>query len=166
MAQMSPAMKITEYLSPNGQPLEQAERFRLLEVAIRACDPLTAATPGSALYWTLVETLRQLGYEAEVVAEQGGFLLQPYLYTHERPLTSALRLLPGGATLYTIGGPAAVLPLCVAAVDGALPPNEEASQGQFALAIREMGSLPAEIEREKIERELTLVGFISMALAV
>src|SRR5690348_5778972 len=112
---MAPLMKITAYLVPGSAPLLGAERFRLLEAALRAFDPATAATPGSALYWSLVAAVREEGHDADVVEEQDGFLLQVYPHSEGRSLTSALRMLPGGATLYTIGGPATVLSICVAA---------------------------------------------------
>jgi hypothetical protein len=162
---MAPLMKITAYLAPGSAPLVGAERFRLLEVALRAFDPTTAATPGSALYWSLVAAVREEGHDADAVEEQAGFLLQAYRYSEGRPLTSALRMLPGGATLYTIGEPATVLSICIAAAGGNLPSAEreaDQTQGWLALAIREMKSVPADLAREEVEQQLTMVGFITL----
>jgi hypothetical protein len=157
-------MTINQYLSPSGRELAEAERFRLLEVAICAFDPATAGAPGSLLYWSLVAALQQAGYEVEAVREQAGILLQAYRYSEARPLTSALWMRPGGANLYTMGGAEAVLSLCVAALGGESFAPTTATQGQLALAIREMGSAPAELAREEVEQQLTIVGFLSLGL--
>ena len=168
---MAHAMTITHYLSPSGQPLDAGEQFRLLEIALRSMDPVAYATPGSAFYWTVVAMLHEAGYDPDMVRDQGGHLLQTHLLTQQRLLSSALYLLPGGATLYVAGGYQQIIPLCVGAVGGELPTIAAAATflpqpvQLITLAIREFSSLPANLERGELERELTLVGFVVMALA-
>ncbi len=168
---MAHAMTITHYLSPTGQPLGAGEQFRLLEIALRAMDAVAYATPGSAFYWTIVATLRDAGYDPDAVRDQGGHLLQTWLLTQQRLLSSALYLLPGGATLYVTGGHEQIIPRCTVALGGELPSVAAAASflsqpaQLIALAIREFSSLPADLERDELELELTLVGFVVIELA-
>ncbi len=168
---MAHAMTITHYLSPDGQPLTAGEQFRLLEIALRAMDPVAYATPGSAFYWTIVAMLHDAGYDPDAVRDQGGDLLQTWLLTQQRQVSSALYLLPGGATLYVEGDYEQIIAHCSAAVGGELPSVAVAAAfltppvQLTALAIREFSSLPADLERDELEQELTLVGFVALELA-
>jgi len=168
---MAHALTITGYLSPMGEPLGAAEQFRLLEIAIRAHDLVRDGVLGNAEFWCFCNTVQQLGYDPEVIQEQGGLIAENYPVEPDRPLCAALYLLPGGATLYLVGEPDAVLPHCTAAVGGPLPSITTVAAMKppdgylTALAIREMSSVPADLSCGSIERELTLVGLVVMELA-
>ncbi len=168
---MAHVLTITGYLSPTGAPLGAGERFRLLEIAIRAHDLQRDAVPGSAAFWCFSNTVQQLGYDPDVMQDEGGFIAERYPIASDHPMRAALYLLPGGATLYVTGAPDAVLSRCAAAVGGRQPSADEVaamkpSTGDLiALAIREFSSLPADLSRDELERELTLVGFVAMELS-
>ncbi|PZS03070.1 MAG: hypothetical protein DLM69_03310 [Candidatus Chloroheliales bacterium] len=167
---MAHALTINGYLSPTGKPLGPAEQFRLLEIAIRAHDLVRDAVPGNSEFWCFINTVQQLGYDPEVIQEQGGLIAENYPIEPDRTLRAALYLLPGGATLYVAGEADAVLTRCTAAVGGPLlsiatvaamkPPGGYLT----ALAILEMSSVPADLSRDRLEQQLTLVGFVVMEI--